>query len=113
MTTPPSPKRIAHILQRARDHISDPKGWIKGSFSIQGAQGAIDGLPCCMWGAILWAVGSVHSNRDLDTPYSLAVRNHLGMELADFNDNPSTTHAQVLTTLDEVIALQDQMEPIQ
>lgn len=102
------------ILKAARELLSDPAKWTKGA----GARDA-DGNPVGdrYRGAICWCLdGALRRHRFKFDPsgedYTRALRalgkiarsrsNHTG--IVAFNDNPKTTHADVLSLLDEAIA---------
>lgn len=75
--------RIVGLLESARDHIAQTGMWMQGNYSDQGMSGAVDGLPCCATGALLWAVGNTYSSvSTLVDVLNTAVRR------ADLDDEP-------------------------
>ena len=91
-------------LIRARDHISDPAMWYKGAFSKTGSAGAKNGQPCCAVGALLW-VGKSRLNLNSRLYYALeCALSDDWFSTGEFNDDPATTHADILALFDRAIA---------
>lgn len=93
----------ADILRKAKAHISDPKDWFKGEFCPTGCwYDAVNGVkPCCMEGAIGFAGGDTMN----DNPEYQFVKKAVGTFPCGFNDDPETTHADVMSAFDRAIAL--------
>mgnify|MGYP001797557280 CR=1 FL=1 len=97
------------VLIKAREHISDPSMWYQGNWSQTGIDGARKGYPCCVYGAIEWAlpndIGNPHLNSKAEK-LALFVEKVAGIEadgLGGFNDDPNTTHQDVLDVFDKAI----------
>lgn len=93
-------------LQATRDLLADPAHWTKGAYARDAIGGDVSPrdpkATCfCMRGAL-----------DKITDYSfgrifnvkLISRRANGRSMIDFNDDPTTTHADVLSYLDKAIA---------
>lgn len=93
------------ILRKAREHISDPGMWFKGAYTAQGWNGIFNGSPCCAEGAIFWAAGRYEIEPTHDV--IRAVSDACGREVPSFNDDPNTTHADVLAAFDRAIAAEE------
>ena len=86
----------------AREHITDPDMWIKGAYSHNDLKGAIDGEPCCLTGAIIWADEGQFRLESEAKLYLCRLTPFGGP--AYFNDHPSTTHVDILDLLDTAIS---------
>jgi hypothetical protein len=102
----------AEQLRRARERIATPERWFKGIWSAHGYAGIWDSSEClCVDAALIYASGK---NDGPIAPgaslcLSLAARAR-GFETASkLNDDPRTTHADVLALLDEAIALAESL----
>lgn len=86
------------VLQQARELLSDPKRWVQGHFDI--------GHAFCAAGAIEKVAGRGTDVED-DAYYALAnvidVLSDGTDAIASFNDDDSTTHADVLAAFDLAI----------
>lgn len=93
------------MLKRAREHISKAEMWFQHQHSEEDegdeADGAISGLPCCASGALYWAIGEVDDSRLGVLEESLTKKWNF---IYEFNDDPTTTHADVLALYDRAIA---------
>ena len=104
-------KAAARLLKSPRALIEKPENWVKGTYSCH-----VEGRPCyCMLGALDQAVDN---NQDDDlyvgSPLHQTAHNALLDALVDsytdvgtvpdFNDAPTTTHADVLKVYDLAIA---------
>lgn len=99
---------LASDLRAVRAVIDTPEKWTKGAFArkVNGDPGSYSEAVCfCILGAIRVALSN---NRFLRTD----LRNHLRVALPnpiehdaldDFNDAPSTTHADVMALFDVAI----------
>lgn len=98
------------VLKTARATLEDPARWTRGWFfrDDKGAKVAnpADASCFCMLGACIAAAGnSVVTN----IPGELALRYVLdGLYPADFNDDPTTTHADILRVFDDAISKLDE-----
>lgn len=106
------------ILTEARNHITDPEMWIQGSFSSEdGLEGARQGNPCCIVGAIWWAYERYAQKNGTDhlaiERAISALSNQIGKERpALYNDRPETTHADVLNLLDAAIKYEESVDEL-
>lgn len=105
MNTPPM--SVGETLQRAKALIEKPDDW------AQGLRAGVAGLPTCAGIAISRAC------REDDVPVPMSVSkviNALGFDsfpkLMDWNDAPSTTHADVLAAFDKAILAATEQERI-
>lgn len=107
------------VLTTVREALSDPERWYQHE-SWPGESAGIMELDrlgreklgeraerACLIGACSLAKGHYDMGRWKDAPEELwaAVREHGGLTIADFNDDPSTTHADILNVLDRAIEL--------
>lgn len=93
-------------LRRAREHLSRPEQWFQGAASSRAdnpMQGALDGFPCCAVGALRWAMGAVASDGEARKLLVQALPGELA-SVVSFNDDPDTTHADILALFDRAIA---------
>ena len=95
---------VLDALIKARDHISDPAMWYKGGYSEFGFIGAENGLPCCAMGALIWAAQDLQYAHDYYRSALLDALLDGGHSIANFNDAPATTHADILALFDRAIA---------
>jgi hypothetical protein len=94
-------------LQKAREHLSDPKNWNKdGNYFKDNDRSS--GC-CCALGAL--ALCEVGPNPRWSAPHIHDARAALmsalrpgGRTVTSFNDAPSTTHADILALFDRAIA---------
>ena len=108
------------ILKSAHTFLSDPNHWTKESLITSNPKSDC-GYCCCLEGALLIADGAKPSDPSLGFPIHTPSeglararahltrtirrkRNHPFESIVGFNDDFSTTHAQVLSVLDEAIA---------
>lgn len=104
-------KSTLQILKDARELLSDEKRWIKAVYEVDR-----DGVRCfCLMGAL----GKSSGDPERDNYYAWlssaeeAVRDCIAVErgglrsIARFNDDPATTHRDVLSVLDCAIAAQE------
>lgn len=120
MSEPMVTKRAAEILRRARGRIGTPERWTQGCFAREGQwerganPAAWDAGTClCIDASVMLAMYTMQK-ADPSMPghsqgaglcLSIVARSR-GYETASkFNDDPKTTHADVLAFLDETIAL--------
>lgn len=111
----------ADILRRARDHIADPAMWHKGDYWSDyetGGPTPAEDVPCCVLGAVMWVV------QDPSLPYTaepcpaFEALHRAAFELHQplpaprwknaantYNDDPRTTHADILAVFDKAIVL--------
>ncbi|WP_037500667.1 DUF6197 family protein [Sphingomonas jaspsi] len=108
------------LLIRVREILADPEHWTKDSFARDDNGYFIDPTEpvarCfCLDGALIRAAHELHPEVNTSNPYrfgeyrdaadrlsNFAGRNHL-----QFNDDPETTHADVLALIDKAIANAD------
>jgi len=108
------------FLTQMRRHLTPPDMWMKGNYSHRGIQGAEAGDPCCLYGCMYY----VRNQNRFEGPEGMtgselfvAVDMIINMHIAppgerspgipDFNDDPNTTHADVMAMLDECIAAEE------
>ena len=94
------------ILEAARSLLEKPENWTKGccardKFQLPTHSSSLEACSFCMVGAINRAGLDSH---DHHVEGALgALESVLGGPIAQFNDNPSRTHAEILNTFDEAI----------
>lgn len=101
----PEPMKPIEILKTARELISVPEKWTKGMWQTIGGR-------MCLSGAIRRAAGALHGGGEVPL-HNIAARmtaaealeDIVGTSIVVFNDDPKTTHADVLRVLDRVIQL--------
>lgn len=99
------------LLRAARERIATPERWTKGAFRRRAVFS--DEVDCeCVNGALLGAAGVgafslIRSGASLCL--SLAARARGFESASKFNDDRTTTHADVLELLDEAVALAESM----
>lgn len=97
------------VLKDAREFLTEPKRWIKGDLFQNGKGEAVTrpAATCaCLTGALLIGSGGTATPERRDAfDGSVKLLEALTSEtlLADFNDRPTTTHADVLAVLDKAI----------
>ena len=122
---------VLEILQGGRDHLADPARWHKGSYfdrtyaanvlkldgeDLDASTAVPMGCPACAMGALAAKTGvlcwSFHFPNKTETTANqtlalLALRAALPPSIAwipDYNDDPKTTHADILALFDRAIA---------
>lgn len=101
---------VTETLVKARELLSDPEKWAKEDFAYTADEAPVHPLdPAATCFCLLGALERVTRNRDglayLDARQ--AIRGMLPGEhdcVPEFNDDPDTTHADVLAVLDKAIA---------
>lgn len=88
----PNP-RAAAVLRAARKLIEKPERWAQGT--------SFTGTARCAWGAIL---ATEHDFVDVLSAAGF-MRRIVGPYIAEWNDIPQRTHAEVLAAFDKAIAL--------
>lgn len=97
------------VLTDAREFLSDPKRWTKGSlFRTRKGEAVTRPLAACacLTGALLIATdGTATSERReaFDASVKLVEGLLNGAPISVFNDDPDTTHADILAVLDKAI----------
>lgn len=103
------------ILKAARELISAPERWTKGHFAKNGAGIATycrssSAVCWCASGATAWVVqdedasSGVADDIDADVELAKTLGGSNPGDVASFNDQPTTTHAEVLALFDRTIA---------
>lgn len=109
-----SSKSVVDILSATRNLLSDPKAWIKGAYAnrddawITGAPAwANPNAHCwCLSGAAQRSGAKLLPKQDEPDAFGFIERAiGEGALIPEFNDDPSTTHADVLAVLDRAIEL--------
>jgi len=96
MNAPATPSRVSDVLDRAADLIEPEGAWHQGNYV------GPTGDCWCALGAIM-RVGNFAS--DINAP-SIVLRRLIGEEfVADWNDDPERTQAEVVAKLREAAAL--------
>lgn len=93
------------IIQGAREILSDPKRWRKGSFGFIGeAVCALGALGVAATGTVQGCY-SVHHAHPLSKALAL-VDDHVpgGVTIQEYNDAIGTTHADILNLFDKTLA---------
>lgn len=96
------------ILHRLRTFLHDPSVWIKHEFALDSEGYAVDprSPEACSWclsGAILCVTYETELPCE---PSSLSTEIHrlFDSDIATFNDDPTTTHSDILSLIDRTIA---------
>jgi len=92
---------MATLLERTRAYLEDPKHWTKGEMFRDRFGSACkreDAVCACLLGAVAIA------GKGMTNPDYRAARGALPDDVTVINDDPNTTHADVLALLDKVIA---------
>ena len=94
---------VVEGLQKARDHISNPRMWFKGGdYSENGSRGALRGEPCCALGALMWSSGGDNTFYSEMFDYlRFACPIHGGV--TNYNDRPNTKHKDIMALFDRAI----------
>lgn len=99
-------RRPADVLRDVRDLLSMPEAWIKDDWSQ-----TVEGTPCSPDSnrAACWCLTGAISRFDGDDSGALVIVKRVvpGGLAARFNDDPKTTHADILRVLDQAIELAD------
>lgn len=101
----------ARVLREARKLIERPEAWTRGAFARSSAQWPVasddaEAACWCIHGAIN-RISRIACREDGAMDAKIALRNALPASIALFNDDPSTTHADVLAAFDRAIAAED------
>ena len=105
------PESKEEILRKVRDLLSDPARWTKGWFAKDSSENPCvptskDAVCWCALGAMRKQLGYVEDDlfmeitRDLEAILKKQGYNH---SLATFNDDPATTHNQMMKLLNLAI----------
>lgn len=104
---------IIDVLRKARELIARPEGWTKRA-NARDARGGIVGVgsgraTCfCAVGALWHAdAPNFHSVRALRDALESVLPAGVAIEIEAFNDDPGTTHADVLALFDRAIAAEE------
>ena len=102
-------KEVADLLRRAKAKIPTPETWTRGEFARDLGGKVVGGASAhavcwCAYGAIQ-AVAHESTLRE-DAEDAIASQVPSGY-VADFNDAPETTHADVLAAFDRAIAAEE------
>jgi hypothetical protein len=99
------------VLKKAREKITDPSKWTKGSFAKtrNGFQAKPESTRACSW----CSIGALRSAAfDLNINASGIAQNYLNLSLpygwinvVSFNDSTTTDHSSVLRMFDDAIFL--------
>lgn len=103
---------LKEILTNARAKIERPETWIKGD-DARDAVGKVvtpnDAAACqfCAYGALLaGAIGHVGVSAAYGCLMALKPTSEMHDGLQDYNDDPATTHRDILDLFDKAIAAQ-------
>lgn len=105
-------KSTADILRAAKAHISEPENWFQGEY-FKGSLIDPDTSCACALGAVRvanWSAHAIHSvfvDIHDDTPAAHTLHSVLPdgfFTVNDFNDDPNTTHADIMALFDRAIA---------
>jgi aerobic-type carbon monoxide dehydrogenase small subunit (CoxS/CutS family) len=96
-----SPPTTVEILTKARALIAEPEHWCQKHWHE--SDGATEAW--CAWGAVAETTGMVSdfSNGAIDA-LNAATFGLGGCGIVDYNDDPGTTHADILAAFDKAIA---------
>lgn len=95
---------VLDTLVKAREWLSDPAHWHKGSHGVRGLDGKY--AATCAWGAL----GLVLGQAQMKVPMHIQEYLHSQVpgrrfaSVMQFNDHPDTTHADILGVFDRAIA---------
>jgi hypothetical protein len=99
------------ILKKAKKLIADPQHWTRGA-SARNAQGRgviwnnPGAVSFCSIGALHHAAGPVKKDwRAVDRAFLMLKRAAETRDIADFNDDPKTTHTDVMVAFDKAIRM--------
>ncbi len=97
------------VLTTVREALSDPERWYQGSY-FNGK--STESATCaCLEGATWIAAEALYgSPATYDKPADWLISEAAGRPVIDFNDDPSTTHADILAVLDRAIELAKEEE---
>lgn len=106
--------KASEILRGARELLSVRKRWTKGvyardAFCVRVNSGNPSAVSWCLRGAI----NKVSGKHDRDQTAASSLLEGLlpdGLSIADWQDRPERTHAEVLDVLDRAIALAEREE---
>lgn len=104
----------AEILRKARALIDAPEKWTRGALARDADRipqwPADESATCfCSLGAIVKASGREAGQEHApDTASRRAMERAIGQNIETWNDDPATTHADVLAAFDRAIALAEQ-----
>lgn len=102
---------IVNILKAAREKIADPRKWTKKYlYSPPGAD---------VYNAKCWCpIGAIYSVTNVNGDFGLAAISALEnfvpgcRVLSDYNDNPRTTHADIIALFDRAIVAEEKRAAI-
>jgi hypothetical protein len=94
------------ILTAAQELIRNPAHWAKGDFAFDDNGGAVDptsseAICFCALGAIGHVLGHVPDDHDTFDLLGRALNDHRVGAVPEFNDQPVTTHAEVMAMFDK------------
>lgn len=96
-------EEIKETLIKAKEIISDPDKWIKDNYYDPDREGCY-----CSLGALGMAEDGHPSGFSFSLKYYLSEGLPEGLySVADFNDDPETTHSDVMAMFDKAIAARD------
>ena len=104
-------KKTADILRKARALIEKPENWAKGDLAYDGAGDPVEPEhnEACAW----CAVGAICRVENELRVFATGATASLSLNLnpprivASFNDDPNTTHIDVLDAFDRAIAAEE------
>ena len=108
-----TPTEIAALLRKARAKIEQPECWTKGANARDKQGRRIDSekspkAACwCANGAIFWAAPDKREAHQLLRILQLHASVTTLLYVHSFNDDPTTTHADILALFDRAIAAQE------
>lgn len=100
---------VKSVIVRAREILSDPKHWIKSTYARNLVGDSVlatspHAVCWCSMGALWKAFDEVGKNTTRMEAYTFLQKNLLENEdIAGFNDNPDTTHSDVMAAFDRAI----------
>lgn len=95
---------VVDVLRRAKNRINTPEKWYQGDFSPDGLGGAIAGLPCCAFAAVsVVCIERLSVGLNVTEELERFIPGKF-VYLEDYNDDPATTHADIMALFDRTIA---------
>ena len=109
-------KKVKEVMVGARDLLNNEEQWTKGAYarSLNNTNVEPSDKHACKWcimGAFMKVAKEIEGVRFDDTYDAFKMfmlRNGLGESISGWNDRPSTTHKDMIDTLDLAIRSHDQ-----
>lgn len=100
----PATDEVLSVLEEAREWLDDPERWLQGRLCSENIL-VTDAGKTCAWGAILRSARGGDAVFEAERVLSVACGGDTRIgSVIRFNDDPRTTHADVLALFDRAIA---------